>query len=218
MIKAQADKNCYTFNNLQEIIDSPIKINLDIIEMSGLEISSIPPEILTLPKLEKLICDECKIENLDLVNSNIIYLNIADNKLKSIPLNMSKIVALNISGNEITNIDSLPDNIRLLSVDNCNIEIINKLPSKLEKLFCSYSSVKKINCEFPEKLMDISLVGNELNSIPKIHDNIKILDLSENPLRNFVPPTTLEKFNINKECLGKNIHNEVIHHKKTFRL
>jgi hypothetical protein len=218
MIKARADKNCYSFNNLQEILDSAIKCNLDFIDMSGLEMTTIPSEILTLPKLEKFICCDCEIDDLDLNNSNIIYLNITDNKLKSIPLNMNKMVALNISGNNITNIDNLPDTIELLGVDNCEIEVINKLPFKLKKLYCSYSGVKKINCEFPPELIDLSLVGNELQDIPKVHSNIKILDLSANPLTNFIPPTTLEKFNIDKECLGKVKHNEVFHHNRTFRL
>jgi Leucine-rich repeat (LRR) protein len=218
MIKAEIKKNCYTFSSIKELLDFQNKDSIDSLDISGNELEIVPPEILKLPTLRILNCDNCDIKNIDLKDSNIIYLNISDNQLETMPLNMTKLISLLINGNTITNIDYIHDDLQLLGVDNCEIKIINKLPAKLKRFSCNYVGLEKINCEFPKDLSEISLVGNMLTEIPKIHENIKILDLSDNPLRNFVVPKSVEKYNIDDNCLAYVKHNEIIHHAKTYRL
>lgn len=111
--------------------------------------------------------------------------------------------ALDISGTRISDIDDVPYTVQFLSTCETEIREVNKLPlDLLEWKSYKCSKLRKINCEFPNGVIEIDLCGCALSTCPDIPNNVRLLDLSYNVLQSIpkIPPT------IEKVSLQNNEH------------
>lgn len=126
-----------------------------------------------LKQLENLSIMYCYNDNIKCLPKNLVTLKIFGTtiqNLSEINLNLPHIISLDLEGNTINSLDNLVE-----------------LPSGLEDLILSKNLIQNFNIsELPKKLegLDLShnLINNEFFDQNSVHENLKVLILSENPL------------------------------------
>lgn len=174
----------------------------EILDLSGINLNAIPPEIKTLSKLKSLKVSHNQLLSLP---EEIKYLRsltslIADkNRLTSIPSEIGNLInlqRLNLSHNKLQH---LPTEVGKLE--------------KLEFLYLRENNIKSIPKEFGnlDSLNVLDLDGNQLTAIPRELSqlkNLKTLDLYGNNI-NVFPFAIKEMLNLEKLYYGNNKLKEI---------
>jgi Leucine-rich repeat (LRR) protein len=136
------------------------------LDLSGLRLKAIPPELSTLTGLQWLSVADNQISSIPNSLANLTQLqvlNLADNQIYSIPdffAGFSQLQGLYLENNQISNIpDSLGDlpQLQKLSLENNQI---SRIPDSLSKL---------------PQLQNLNLANNQINSIPDSLGNLPLL-------------------------------------------
>ena len=163
-------------NQINEIDISKIGEKVIKLDFTSNLIHNIPVELFLVKKIQTL--------------------NITKNNVTSLPdgISSSSISALYLNENPISELPNLPLGLTTLSCINCNFE---KLPEsifslkRIQIIDFSNNKIKAVE-KFPPA-RKIYLSCNQIESIPKISDEIVILDISHNEL------TELDLTNANEE-------------------
>ena len=146
-----------TNDQLLNIINKAAEIDSEELDLSGKNLTELPPEIGTLTKLKKLNLCSNQLRFLPStvsLLSSLKYLYIRNNKLNSLPpefFEISSLEILDLSNNEL---NSLPPKIIQLSsleILDLSQNKINNLPSEIFKL---------------SSLISLNVSGNNLTNLP----------------------------------------------------
>jgi len=164
----------YRFNfkmkkSLMEIFDEASRKEPHELSLSGMELDSIPKELLKA--------------------SYIRVLHLQINKIKKIE-NLEKLIQLKrifLHSNQITVIENLKElvNLSRLYLSGNEIEIVTKniFPPNLLRIDLSNNKIKKIQSgAFPPNLEELDLRDNELKSFPKSLQNLMLPIYWEKPM------------------------------------
>lgn len=155
------------------------------LDLSGLDIKSLPSDIVKLPWLRSLDISNNQLSSLpDAVFTfkNLTKLNCSNNKLKDISeniKNLNNLTSLDLSGNKL---NDLPANI----TDQKNLTKLDISNNVFEKIPLNILSMKK--------LTTLKLSNNQISTVPSQITQLallKILDLSKNKLTKL--PSGLEQ-------------------------
>jgi Leucine-rich repeat (LRR) protein len=160
------------------------------LELSGLKLRAIPPEISALTQLQKLYLNDNQISSIpDSLSklSRLKKLDLGDNQISSIPdslNNLSQLKKLDLGNNQIS---SIPDSLSKLSqLQELNLDgnQISSIPDSLSKLsqleWLSFDNNFQIS-SIPDwigsllKLQKLSLRNNQISSIPESLGNLSQL-------------------------------------------
>ncbi|KAJ7979383.1 Plant intracellular ras-group-related LRR protein [Quillaja saponaria] len=168
---------------------------LEIVNLSGLSLESLPNPTLNLATICKLDLSNNNLqsipESLTARLLNMVVLDVHSNQLKSLPNSigcLSKLKVLNISGNSIEFIPKTIENCRSLEELNANFNKLSKLPDTI--------GFELIN------LKKLSVNSNKLVFLPRTTSHLtslRVLDARLNCLRSL--PEDLENL-INLEILN----------------
>ena len=199
-------------NLIQEINVASMSQNLVRINAADNNITEIPPDLFTLPKLTHLNLAGNKITTLpsEIKDSKLASLNISENPIKEIPnvlprtlvslycsycglkelpsclAKMRLLETLVACGNELTDVPALSRMLKKLVLSrNKFTELTDFFPDKLLILDFSFNEISVV----PEELccpgvLDIDLSHNQIKELPILTDcmRIRTLKLSHNPL------------------------------------
>jgi internalin A len=174
-----------------KLIDDAFKNNSEVLDLGGLNLLSIPPEIATLTNLKSLIVSHNQLTSLpEEIGSlkNLTSLLANHNRVQSIPASIGNLT-----------------NIQRLDISHNKLEVIPAELGHLEKLEFLYLKENSIRV-LPKELGNLKSItvldldGNHLTSIPREIaqlSNLKTLDLYGNRITTFpfaiTAITSLEK-------------------------
>lgn len=152
------------------------------LDLSNMQLSSIPIDILKLSNINVLILDNNKISLIDNIPPNVKYLSLCNNSISYVnTLALPKhLQILHISNNSLTNIDISDTNITSLICDHNDITSV-KLNDTIKSLNISHNSLTKIS--LPNSLETYNCSFNEIVSFNNIPTNLKTFIGYENPFK-----------------------------------
>ena len=198
--KINTVSNITDFNKIKRL---SLKDNkLDIIDFSLL-----PQSIEQLDVSDNII--HTVVNSTHLQNMNTLVIN--NNKLTQIPQLNSSILRLSFAKNKLESLKGCSDNIMELDCSNCNLSNLDHLPEKQLIKLIAYSN--KFKCLTKMKHMHLKHLDVSYNGITNITDipeTLEELDISHNDMTNitFEIPATLTDFdtrgnNLTKETISK---------------
>lgn len=169
--------------------------SLEIVDLSGMSLESLPCPSLNLGTICKLDLSSNNLQNIgeSLIARllNLVVLDMHSNQLKSLPNSigcLSKLKVLNVSGNLIESLPKTIENCRSLEELNANFNKLSKLP---DTIGFELTSLKKLSVN-SNKLVFLPSSTSHLTSL-------RVLDARLNCLRSL--PEDLENL-INLEVLN----------------
>lgn len=151
-------------NNIKSIDGKSLSNNITLLNLSSNELTELPDEAFTLPKVQKIF--------------------FADNKIEKLPekLKESTAITVSFSDNPIEKIENLSQNVGILICSFCRLSNVSPL-ADISILVVVDASGNSIT-EFPyiETLRRAHLSRNKLKKMPKFPEAMEILDLSCNEI------------------------------------
>lgn len=152
------------------------------LDLSNMQLTSIPIDVLKLSNIDVLILDNNKISLIDNIPSNVKYLSLCNNSISyantlALPKHLQ---ILQLSNNSLTNLDISDTNIITLICDHNNLTTV-KLNDTIKSLNVSHNSLTEIN--LPDSLETYNCSFNELSSFNNIPINLKTFVGHKNPFR-----------------------------------
>lgn len=172
---------------------------LEIVDLSGMSLDSLPTPSLNLGSICKLDLSNNNIQSIpeSLIARllNLVVFDVHSNQLKSLPNSigcLSKIKVLNVSGNLIESLPKTIENCRSLEELNCNFNKLSKLPdtigfelTNLKKLHINSNKLVFLphSTSHLTSLLVLDARLNCLRSLPEDLENLtnlQVLNVSQN--------------------------------------
>lgn len=167
------------------------------LNLSDLDLDSIPKELTQLTKLKKIQLSNNRISEIENLPQNVNEVELNNNlilKISNLPKNVT---ILKINYNRLSFIDKLPNSIQVLEATNNQVEKIVHLPLSLKKIKLNNNHLKTI--EFPIHIESIAICNNQLENLIPIESYKKLseLYLYGNPIKGIRPEIFGEQDNYN---------------------
>ncbi len=194
--------------------------NLDSLELSDQNLTTIPPLPNTIKKLdyshndlltsignlpdslEDLYCGwNTSLGSLPVLPSSLKKLSCPWNGLTSLPVLPAGLQFLNCGQNPINNLPALPSTIIEMHCNNCSLDNLPALPSALELLSCGNNSIDYLPA-LPNSLTKLYCSGNGLLSLPALPSALTLLNCGINQLSNL---PTLPSSLMHLSCNNNNL-------------
>ncbi len=135
------------------------------LDLSGLNLSVIPPEIRGLDYLQSLELRNNKISRIENLPDGLQSLNLSYNQISRIENLPDALQSLELQENQISRIENLPDGLQSLELNDNQISRIENLPEGLQSLDLSYNQISRIE-NLPDGLQSLKLSGNPTINVP----------------------------------------------------
>lgn len=140
--------------------------------------------IIKLPDtLEEFYIENCSLESLPNLPSNLKILSCANNKLKELPKLNENLVELYCGKNMLEKLPVLPPNLKILCCKDNWLKSLPELPSTLITLSCPINSIESLPI-LNENLKHLICENNKLIELPKLPEHIQFVDINKNPIEN----------------------------------
>ena len=216
----------FSHNRIKEISLAMMIRPVEQLDLSDNEITNIPVEIFSLPRLRILNLDSNQIEVIpdQISESHISSLLISQNPIKQLPLlpksleslfaaycqltdisnaftECTRLSKLSLSGNAIVQFESIPS-LQVLSLSQCKLEAFPQISNRITSLDLSMNNIKEIPDTFSAPyLTSLDLSNNLITCIPDPSKFIRlvILKLNGNPIEgvlNLIKNESLNSINL----------------------
>ncbi|MBN8581828.1 MAG: leucine-rich repeat domain-containing protein [Anaerolineae bacterium] len=182
-----------------ERIQNAVESEANELDLSGLSLKSVPPEIVKLQKVTSLNLGSNQLTNLpnEITQlQKLTSLNISDNRIVDMPNEITQfqnLTSLNISGNRIADIPNEINQLQTLTTLDISRNQLIKLPIEIVQLqrltSLNVSDNRLINMSNEiihlPKLTSLSISGIQLNKLPSEItqlQNLTMLNISRNQL------------------------------------
>ena len=151
------------------------------VDLSSKILKQIPEYLKDKTDIIKLDLGNNKITKIENLPPNLQELNLSYNeitKIENLPPNLQRI---NFYGNKITKIENLPSNLHVLKLAYNKITKIENLPPNLQILHLSDNTITKIN-NLPHNLHNLYINYNKITKIENLPPNLQQLTLISNKI------------------------------------
>ena len=188
------------YNEARRIITSAKRKGEIRLDISNLNLSEVPPELLYYKQLKALNLSANKISLIENIPDGIQELNLKGNQISRIENLPKSIHSLNLQWNQINEIENLHLGIKDLNLRKNKISQIEKgkLPSSLKILNLQENYIIRIE-HLPKGLKDLRLWKNQIRQIENLPRGLKLLGLTENRISKIEKlPKSLIELNLNR--------------------
>jgi len=207
-----------TEQELLQVIENAAREGATSLDLSGKQLSQLPPEIGQLTNLQSLNLSDNQLSESLL---NLQSLNLSSNQLSELPPEigqLAKLQSLDFSFNHLSELPSEIGQLANLQSLNLSSNQLSELPleigqlSSLQSLDFSFNHLSELPSEIGQlsSLQSLDLHNNQLDVLPaEIGDlaNLQSLDLRNNQLSELPPEirdlTNLESLNLNNNQLSE---------------
>ena len=150
------------------------------LDLSGLALKFMPPLPLNVQRLDVSNNRLVQLPKLNL--AGLVELRCEHNLLGKLPHDLHSLKALVCHHNPLTELPDLPNHLERLNIASTRIKDISDLPRDLRFLDASDGQIDSTPPAWPEKLVFLSLRGNQLTSCPALPKSLLQCDLRDNRL------------------------------------